>query len=264
MKRNWPGADKGDGTRDGDCKAEGDGGDGEMCSVVLVSEGEADGSELADTGPSNFSAPVGAGESVGSVDCVGGGAAGAVDVPSDGDVDEGPAVTVRADDGTSFVGCTGVLGREDCGDGTPDEGDLIPIAEEEARCRERVAADGSPVPPSTTCVRAFAAAVSLSNRRRTFFKASPCSRASRNCSSVSASFMRSVATILFAWELECQDGTDSQACATHLFKECLRKRLNLCFEGGLRIRCLLMCFPLGLQLMLEVLELLVPVSWRHK
>lgn len=129
---------------------------------------------------------------------------GSVDISFGEGVNESPAVIVRAEAGQSFGECEGegVVGRDCCGDGIPDDGDLMPIADEDARWRRgRRGTASSSIIPSTTCVRVLAASVSRSKRRRTLFNASPCSRASRSCSSVSASFMRSVATILLAWRM---------------------------------------------------------------
>lgn len=133
--------------------------------------------------------------------------------------DDGPGVTVRADSGTSVTGGTGELGR-DRGVGIPDDGDLIPTADEDARCRERTCVKETvSVSASETLEDARDAALSRSNRRRTFFKASPCSRASRRASSVSASFLRSVATILFACARRILIDVGVTLRGTHLFEQ---------------------------------------------
>ena len=85
MKRNWPGADNGDGTGEGDCDAEGAGGEGEICNVVLAPEGKVEGSEPLDADTSDFvSTTVGA-----SAGLCRDTAAEASDVPSDEAIDEG-------------------------------------------------------------------------------------------------------------------------------------------------------------------------------
>ena len=131
--------------------------------------------------------------------------------------DDGPGVTVRADSETSVTGGTGELGR-DRGVGIPDDGDLIPTADEDARCRERTCVKET-VSVSASGTLDDAAALSRSNRRRTFFKASPCSRASRRASSVSASFLRSVATILFACARRILIDVGVTLRGTHLFEQ---------------------------------------------
>ena len=127
MNRNCPGGANGEGIGDGKGVVEGEDmmgeGDGEIRSIVLVLVDNVDVSESVETDTASF-APGGSWGSIDSIVSSGEGVDGG---------DDGPATMVRADGGPSFGEYEGVAGRDCSGDGIPDDGDLMPTADEDAR-----------------------------------------------------------------------------------------------------------------------------------